>query len=101
MSEYLELPKSKIHQKRCVLYSLLNADDLPSGPPEAQNEPPNGLKNDTKNIQHKLIDSKGRKLRVIKLLKNVWNYNTYWIWPKSHQRHVKVQILKKAFQSNV
>ena len=79
MSEYLELPKSKIHQKRYVLYSFLNADDLPSGPSEAQNEPPNGLKNDTKNIQHELIDSKGRKLRVIKSLKNVGNYSTYWI----------------------
>ena len=50
MNEHIELPKSKILQKPCVLYSFLNADHFPRGPLESQNERPNGLKNDT--IQH-------------------------------------------------
>ena len=32
MNEHLERLKSQILQKRYVLYSCLNADDLPSGP---------------------------------------------------------------------
>ena len=48
------------------------------------------------NTQQALVTSKGRKLRVVKSLKNVGNYSTYWICPKSHKIHLKVQLLKKS-----
>ena len=97
MNEHIELPKSKILKKHGVLFSFLNADHFPRGPLESQNGRPNGIKNDT--AQHSTSARYLQRSEVArrKIIKNFGNYIAYWICPKSHKIHLKMQLLKTPF----